>query len=109
MAPNRFGEQVPISLIAIALDLQSIGEYHAAEQIIVYLREDYASHYQIQRNQQLQAKLVHDRIDNQLYRQTNSTHSGELTIDTIIDTLTFTQEKREEALPNGEVYYFFHA
>lgn len=148
MAPDRFREQVPISLMAIALNLQTIGELHAAERIIVYLREDYAGHHQIKSNLQLQAKLVHDKISRQLYRQTTSIHSEELSIDSIMDALTFKRErkttddrpeqmnlvlesaealaqtlfdkedfaavdifrkireKRDEALPNGEVDYF---
>ncbi len=94
MAPDRFRDQVPISLMAIALNLQNLGEIHAAERIIVYLREDYSSQHQIQNNLQLQAKLVHDRVSNQLYRQTNSTNSEELTMDSIMEALTFNREKK---------------
>jgi hypothetical protein len=148
MAPDRFGEQIPISLMGLALNLQTIGEIHAAERIIVYLREDYANHYQIQYDLQLQAKLVHDRVSKQLHRQTSSASTEELTMDSIMEALTFNRsmktandrveqvnlvfesaqilaqsllqkedftaidiyrkirEKREEALPNGEIDYF---
>ena len=94
MAPDRFEEQIPISLMAIALHLQTIGEAHAAERIIVYLREDYASHYQTQNNLQLQAKLVHDRISKQLSRQISSTNGEELTMDSIMEALTFNRRKK---------------
>lgn len=94
MAPDRFTEQVPISLMAIALNLQTIGEARAAERIIVFLREDYASNHPIQNNLQLQAKLVHDKINRQLYRQASSASSKELTMDSIVEALSFQRTKK---------------
>jgi tetratricopeptide (TPR) repeat protein len=95
MTPDRFNEQVPISILASTLVLQNLGETRAAERLVVFLRETYAIRYPMPQNLQLQAKMTHDRVNRQLGRVPAS-QDEELDMESIMAALSFTRAKKHE-------------
>jgi tetratricopeptide (TPR) repeat protein len=95
MTPDRFNDQVPISILALTLVLQNLGEPRAAERLVVFLRETYAICYPISQSLQLQVKMTHDRVNRQLGPAPTS-QDEEPDMESIMAALSFTRAKKHE-------------
>jgi len=104
MFPDKFEDQIPLSILAIAVDLLRRGEAHAADQIMRFLLNEYTQYASLSDTVQGYARLLCNQLSQNL-RQELPMSSGkkndeedeeQLTMESIMDVFKFKRAKKHE-------------